>query len=182
MCVLSLSFSSCRKNRNSQPVPAWINISCRPQRACVIKVTPTFSISTIPQRREKRPARGARRPFLATWTSGGTEHPYVDDDDWDSTDPHIAMMIADHIGDLKARRADELGEHPFALCLRAVNSSIPTTPPPHHDTEYTKSGSITLTDRVWIDQGGDWDDSMPSWTAEFGPWRRDYLTDSDSDS
>ena len=50
------------------------------------------------------------------------------------------------------------------------------------DTEYTKSGSITLTERVWIDQGGDWDDSMPSWTAEFGPWRRDYLTDSDSDS
>ena len=120
---------------------------------------------------------------MATWTSGGTEHPYVDDDDWDSTDPHIAMMIADHIGDLKARRADELGEHPFALCLRAVKGGPPpTTPPPHHDTEYTKSGSITLTDRVWIDQGGDWDDSMPSWTAEFGPWRRDYLTDSDSDS
>ena len=112
----------------------------------------------------------------------GTEHPYVDDDDWDSTDPHIAMMIADHIGDLKARRADELGEHPFALCLRAVKGGRPpTTPPPHHDTEYTKSGSITLTDRVWIDQGGDWDDSMPSWTAEFGPWRRED-SDSDSDS
>ena len=112
----------------------------------------------------------------------GTEHPYVDDDDWDSTDPHIAMMIADHIGDLKARRADELGEHPFALCLRAVKGGPPpTTPPPHHDTEYTKSGSITLTERVWVDQGGDWDDSLPSWTAEFGPWRRDYLTSDDDD-
>ena len=51
----------------------------------------------------------------------------------------------------------------------------------NHDTEYTKSGSITLTERVWVDQGGDWDDSLPSWTAEFGPWRRED-SDSDSDS
>ena len=181
MCVLSLSLAP--HGPHGRP-RNWFYIQQIPDLRSatrgVINHVPLTRVQKTCKASKTARETTARGDFYAS--PGGTEHPYVDDDDWDSTDPHIAMMIADHIGDLKARRADELGEHPFALCLRAVNSSIPTTPPPHHDTEYTKSGSITLTDRVWIDQGGDWDDSMPSWTAEFGPWRRDYLTDSDSDS
>ena len=94
---------------------------------------------------------------------------------------HLLSHFFDETLDLYSAARLEM-EHPFALCLRAVKGGRPpTTPPPHHDTEYTKSGSITLTERVWVDQGGDWDDSLPSWTAEFGPWRRED-SDSDSDS